>query len=93
MRYDKNDPELEIIRRFSGGFEGKRMLEVGCGNGRITRKLAPLVDYLDAIDPDEEKIAKAISWADGGAVHYHATDLEKFQPANPYDLILLSWSL
>ncbi len=93
MRYDKNDPELEILQRFSGGFEGKRVLEVGCGNGRITQKLAPFVGYLDAIDPNKDKITKAVELDLGEAIQFHATDLEGFEGATPYDIVLLSWSL
>ena len=95
IRYDEIDQELAALTRLSGGFEGKRVLEVGCGNGRITRKMAPFVSHLDAIDPNEEKIKKAIEWAGGTAVHvhYHATALDTFESTEPYDVILLSWSL
>ena len=90
---DEEDVEREALARLANGFEGKRILEVGCGNGRITRKYAQKAAYIDAIDPDEEKIAKAIAAAQHAHVHYHALALEDFHPAKPYDLAILAWSL
>ena len=37
----------------------KRVLEVGCGNGRISSLLAPRAEKLIAIDPDKLKIEAA----------------------------------
>ena len=38
-RHDPIDQELEALTRLSGGFAGKWVLEVGCGNGRICPKV------------------------------------------------------
>ena len=94
-RYDSIDEELAALTRFSGGFLGKRVLEVGCGNGRITRKYAGQAQYIDAIDPDESKIERALELAaaDETHVHYHAVALEDFVPTERYDLVILAWSL
>ena len=92
-RHDPADPELAALIRLSGGVEGKRVLEVGCGNGRITRKYAALASHIDAIDPNETKIAKALASSPDPHIHYHALALEDFQPSQPYDLIILAWSL
>ena len=37
----------------------KRVLEVGCGNGRLTAGLAPMAQSMVAIDPDEVRLAQA----------------------------------
>ncbi len=93
-RHDPTDPELAALLRLSEGIEGKRVLEVGCGNGRITRKYATQVSYVDAIDPNETKINRAKELAPSAEhVHYHSVALEDFQPTQPYDLIILAWSL
>ena len=93
--HDPVDQELVALTRLSGGFAGKRVLEVGCGNGRITRKYANQATFIDAIDPDETKIARALELqpADETHVHYHPVALEDFQATQPYDLIILAWSL
>ena len=43
--------------------EGKRVLEIGCGNGRITSFLAGNPGQLIAIDPVKEQIEEARSSA------------------------------
>ncbi|MCP4361628.1 MAG: class I SAM-dependent methyltransferase [Chloroflexi bacterium] len=94
MIYDPTDPELASLLRLSGGVGGKRVLEIGCGNGRLTRKYAPQASHVDAIDPNEDKIAKAKTLAPSSEhVHYYAVALEDFQIPQPYDLIILAWSL
>lgn len=94
-RYDPIDEELEALSRLSGGVAGKRVLEVGCGNGRITRKYANQAAHIDAIDPNESKIERALELAstDETHVHYHAVTLEDFHAKEPYDLVILAWSL
>lgn len=95
IRYDPADPELSALTRFAGGFDGKRVLEIGCGNGRITRKFASQAAHVDAIDPSEAKIEEALAQADDALahVHYYAQSLEDWGGKRPYDLVILSWSL
>ena len=94
-RYDPVDQELEALTRLAGGFVGKRVLEVGCGNGRFPRKYASQAAHIDAIDPNESKIERAFELAsdDQTHVHYHIAALEDFPAAQPYDLVILAWSL
>ena len=91
--HDEKDEELESLICFADGFVDKRILEVGCGNGRITRKYAQDAAFVDAIDPDEEKIKKAIAAAQHAHVHYHTVAIEDFYPKEQYDLVILAWSL
>lgn len=41
--------------------DGTRVLDVGCGDGRLTRFAADRAAYVYAFDPDEEEVAKARS--------------------------------
>lgn len=41
-------------------FTGQRVLEIGCGDGRVTWQFAKQAASVIAIDPDKEAIARAI---------------------------------
>lgn len=100
------DPEgLETRALFElvGSFIGLRVLEVGCGDGRLTWRYAEQAASVVAIDPGAEKIALAraslpAGWE--GRVDFQATDLVQFASQYPdsihstkFDLAILSWSL
>jgi 2-polyprenyl-6-hydroxyphenyl methylase/3-demethylubiquinone-9 3-methyltransferase len=55
------DPERNEIRALEGVAEwrGRRVLEIGCGEGRLTERLAGLGARIHAIDPDADSIRKA----------------------------------
>ncbi len=94
-RLDPSDQEFAALIKCVGTFAGKRVLEVGCGNGRLTRKYAHLAAHVDAIDPDADKIANAQTRPHPANTHYYTTALETFTPPSPqpYHLAILSWSL
>lgn len=93
------DPEgahLAALRRV-GDFHGRRVLELGCGDGRLTRQYAGAAASVFAVDPDEERITEArrslppelddrVSFAVAGAA-------EVKPPRRRFDLALFSWSL
>ena len=93
------DPEgahLAALRRLQD-FTGARVLEVGCGDGRLTCGIAEHAASLLAFDPDEAAVASArAALPDGlaGRVTYRvdsATDIE-IAPAS-FDIVLFSWTL
>lgn len=55
------DPEKYEIRALKSVFEwcGKTVVEIGCGNGRLTMRLAGLGASVEASDPNAEAIAAA----------------------------------
>lgn len=96
IRLDPEDSEINLLFQLAGEMRGKRVLEVGCGDGRLTWRYGHKPILVDALDPKEAKIAAAKrtlppQWY--GRVKFHATPLEQFTPAQPYDLTILSWSL
>ena len=55
------DPEgahLAALRRL-GGLRDRRVLELGCGDGRLTLGIAEQAVSVFAFDPDEEAVARA----------------------------------
>lgn len=80
-----------------GGLEGARVLELGCGDGRLTYRYAPWTRSVLAIDPDEEAIASArrdLAAALAGRVRFKVGDAVGLeQPPAAFDAVFLSHSL
>ena len=72
--------------------KGKRVLEIGCGNGRISSLLAPKVKQLVAIDPDELSIDEAKSRGIGVEFCVGSGENLNFPP-NAFDVIIFTLSL
>lgn len=96
IRVDPEQYEFDALLALAGGLTGKRVLEIGCGSGRITTHLAPFAAHVTAIDPNEERIAQAIEQmppALADKISYQAIPLADVPPGETFDLALLSWSL
>lgn len=80
-------------------FTGQHVLEIGCGDGRLTWRYAGRAARVTAIDPFAEGIARARENLPGelrGRVEFHHIAFEDFAAArNPlaFDIAILSWSL
>jgi ubiquinone/menaquinone biosynthesis C-methylase UbiE len=93
------DPEgahLAALRRL-GDFAGQEVLELGCGDGRLTSGIAAEAGRVLAFDPDAEAVAKARRALAGklaDCVEFRVAsgaDIE-LEPAS-FDLVVFSWSL
>ena len=100
IQLDPDGHEIEALFRLSGSFEGKSVLEVGCGDGRLTWRFAAQAGHVTGIDPSEEKIARARQNIPAGLasrLSFRAQSLEDFIAGHPepglFDRALLSWSL
>ena len=79
--------------------EGREVLEIGCGDGRLTRRYADRTAHVTAIEPFEDAIARAQKWLSGATnepIEFRHTSFEDFAAASDadvFDVALLSWSL
>jgi len=94
------DPERNELRALRGvdAWRGKKVLEIGCGDGRLTLRLASLgTAVIHAIDPSVDlirtarknlptKLAKKIRYKVGSAEEL------KYR-SNSYDIVVFSWVL
>jgi 2-polyprenyl-3-methyl-5-hydroxy-6-metoxy-1,4-benzoquinol methylase len=93
------DPERNEIRalRDLGNWRGQRVLEVGCGDGRLSRRLAGLGAAVVAIDPDRELIAAARAGAPprlAPRLHFEVGSAGRLeQPAQSFDRVVFAWVL
>jgi 2-polyprenyl-3-methyl-5-hydroxy-6-metoxy-1,4-benzoquinol methylase len=93
------DPEgahLASLRRLAS-FDERSVLEVGCGDGRLTVGLAEKGANVFAFDPDTKSVAAAQS-----SLPPHTADRVTFRvgsakeieiPRTEFDLVVFSWSL
>lgn len=69
-----------------------RVLEIGCGDGRLTRRYAAHASSIVAIDPDPDAIAdlrRELPRVDARAVGVHGLELDDAS----VDVVLFAWSL
>jgi 2-polyprenyl-3-methyl-5-hydroxy-6-metoxy-1,4-benzoquinol methylase len=78
-------------------FSGLRVLEIGCGTGRLTWRYAGPAREVLGIDPDEEAIATARAATPPKLrqrVRFDiASPIERVVPRRHFDLAFFSWSL
>jgi len=93
---DPEGTETRIIHKLVN-FEGKDILEIGCGDGRLTWRFAEKAASVFAIDPKESQITQAIA-----ATPEHLKPIVTFVAAdvatlplltNSYDVAIFTWSL
>ena len=93
------DPEgahLAALRRLAD-FRGRRVLEVGCGDGRLTLGVASDGATVLAFDPEAEAVATARRSLPASLrerVAYRVASAEELEiEPGAFDLVLFSWSL
>ena len=97
----REDPENNETRALLNlvDFSGADVLEIGCGDGRLTYRYAEEAAKVTAIDPFEASIIRAkqnlpIKLRD--RVEFQCIAFEDFAPQNRpamFDTVILSWAL
>jgi len=91
MRDDSDLIIIEKILQFTD-LEDRDVLEVGCGDGRITALMAGRAGTLTAIEPDSEHMGRARKGVSGVAFHIASGEALPFSDAS-FDLVLFTLSL
>ena len=93
---DPEEAHLAALRRL-GDFRGRRVLELGCGDGRLTLGIASDAAFVLAFDPDAEAVERARQTlpdelADRIAYRVASGKEIEVEP-HSFDLTVFSWSL
>jgi len=96
VRIDPEDSETKALQELAD-FSGRRVLEIGCGDGRLTWRYADRATQIVAIDPDADDIAMAIEDCPDhlrDRIEFRVSRIEDFDPPQElFDIALLAWSL
>src|ERR1051326_6054753 len=90
---------LEELREWGGArlVRGKRVLDLGCGDGRFALGVAPYAASVEGLDPDTQAIATARKLArESGVrnVHFAVGAAQQLPyPDAHFDVVVLSWTL
>jgi 16S rRNA A1518/A1519 N6-dimethyltransferase RsmA/KsgA/DIM1 with predicted DNA glycosylase/AP lyase activity len=89
---DPEEHEAAALRALQPSFAGCRVLEIGCGDGRLTRRYAHEAASVVATDPDADAVTDLRR--DLPAVDARAIGVEQLVlPDRSIDVALFSWSL
>lgn len=89
-KYDSSPYEkarLASMENALGGRRYKSALEVGCAEGRFTRRLAAACEKVTAVDVSSVALARAKAAAPGAVLV--ETDIREWTPGEEFDLIVL----
>ncbi|TFH34609.1 MAG: class I SAM-dependent methyltransferase [Anaerolineales bacterium] len=97
----RSDPENNEIRALLdlADFSGKNVLEIGCGDGRLTGRYANVAASVTAIDPFEPGIQRAkenVPDKMRDRVEFNPIAFEDFAStceSAMFDIVILSWAL
>ncbi|HET9907109.1 MAG TPA: class I SAM-dependent methyltransferase [Anaerolineales bacterium] len=97
-RIDPENNEPRALLEFAD-FSDKHVLEIGCGDGRLTWRYADHAAHVTAIEPSAEQIKLAKDNLPShlrGRVEFHSATLEDFAAKSKpsiVGLVILSYSL
>lgn len=103
VELDPEGYETNALYQFVDDIKGNNVLEVGCGDGRLTWRYAHIANTVTGIDPNASRIESAIKNMPPNLhekIFLYPLPLEDFinqeltsPSAIRFELVLLSWSL
>lgn len=97
IRVDSENNETRALLNLVD-FTGKRVLEIGCGDGRLTWRYAGMAEHVIAIDPKADAIQRArenLPEELKDHVKIHQFTFEDFSASSEpssFDNIIFAWS-
>jgi ubiquinone/menaquinone biosynthesis C-methylase UbiE len=95
-RVDPERIELAILKR-AAEWRERRVLDIGCGDGRLTLRLARLGAIVHGLDPDRQLLRQArrsVPPGLAGRICFRAGHAERLRfPDGAFDRVVYSWSL
>ena len=98
IRIDPENNETRALFDMTN-FSGQHVLEIGCGDGRVTWRYADKAARVTAIDPSAKQIAQAREDLPDrlrDRIEFRDIAFEDFAAASPpsvFDIVILSYSL
>ena len=93
---DPEGIEIEVLNR-TGAIHGRNVLEIGCGNGRLTWRYANIAASAVGVDPDCERLAEAVTTRPETVekpAAFALADAETLPfPDEAFECAILAWSL
>lgn len=93
---DPAENEIRALAKVTN-WRGKRVVEIGCGDGRLTFRLARLGARVCAIDPDVRLVRQArrkLPKRFASRVEMHVGRAEELKhPDDSFDVAIFAWAL
>ena len=92
--YDPYNLEMRCLRSCNISFAKKKVLEVGCGTGRFTKRILQDCEEITCVDPDTDAITFLRESLPSTKIHSICGTLETIESkTNYYDYVVFPWSL
>lgn len=92
--YDFIDMEMTCLKKHGINFEKKRILEIGSGTGRFTKKVLPYCESITCVDKDRKALATLQATLANSKMQIICGTLESVSlNSDYYDYVVFSWSL
>ena len=94
VRVDPEHNEPAALAQIGAAFDNACVLEIGCGDGRVTKAFADRARSVVAIEPGQTASADFLRGTWPAHVEFQPVGIDAFEPGGRrFDVVLFSWSL